>query len=107
MRLAIPSSIATAFNPTDETVQIGRECGPSFDVLVKMPDGSEIAVLREWNPGGAYTCQLGSWHFADPGELERLDLPWRVPLTLGGYEAVVVLRRPESMRSAPQRFTIQ
>src|SRR5687768_12837124 len=72
--------IATASNPTDETVQIGRECGPSFDVIVTNPDGSMHSVLSEMNPGGAYICLLSPVHFADPGETERMTLRWRVPL---------------------------
>jgi hypothetical protein len=98
--------IATAFNPTDETVQIGRECGPSFDVIVTKPDGSKISVLSEMNPGGAYTCPLLSLHFADPGETERMTLRWRVPLESGEYEAVARLRRPESYTSRVLSFAI-
>ena len=99
--------IATAFNPTDETVQIGRECGPSFDVIVTKPDESTISVLNEMNPDAAYTCPLTPVHFADPGETERMILRWRVPLLSGEYEAVSRLRQRESYTSPVLRFSIR
>lgn len=98
--------IATAFNPTDETVQIGRECGPSFDVIVTNPDGSKLSVLHEMTAGLAFICPLVPSHFADPGETERMTLRWRVPAASGEYEAVAKLRRPEPYTSPPLRFVI-
>jgi hypothetical protein len=97
---------AEAFNPTDERVQVGRECGPAMDVVVTTPEGTTISTLLEMVGNGAFTCELGPHHFADPGETERVVTRWQVPAVSGEYEAVTVLRRPEFVRSAPLRFTV-
>jgi hypothetical protein len=96
----------TAINPTGERVQLGTSCGPSFDVLVTAPDGRTVSVL------GAQvgTCELGPYHFVDPGATQTLQLRWRAPTEVGVYRAVTGLRRNGSTlarRTASVAFEVR
>lgn len=101
----------TAINPTRERVQLGTACGPSFDVLVTAPDGRTVSVLGEQvGPNGAFTCELGPYHFVDPGATQTLRLRWRAPAEVGVYRAVTGLRRNGSTlarRTAPVAFEVR
>jgi hypothetical protein len=99
--------VASAYNPTDERVRLGTQCGPSFDVLVTRPDGEEVSVLLERvGPDAAFICLETPQHSADPGETEELTLAWLVPDVPGQYEAVAVLRRPGPYSSSPVQFVV-
>jgi hypothetical protein len=72
--------------------------------------GLTVAVLAEIvGPNGAFTCELGPHHFADPGETETLRLRWRVPAERGVYRAVTGLRGRGGLanRSAPAQFGVR
>lgn len=90
--------IATATNHGAQRVQIGMDCGPSFDVLVRYPDANEHSALLDWiGPNGAFACPLTPSHFADPGETETFRLPWRAPATRGQYVVQAALRRGDGL----------
>ena len=98
---------ASAYNPTNEEVQIGQQCGPSFDVLVTTPTGAEVSVLTESLGGHVFfTCQLGPWHIVEPGETETMILEWRAPAP-GVYAARATLRREERYLSAAAQVTVR
>ncbi len=83
----------TAHNSTDRRIQIGLACGPAMDAVITAPDGHRVSVLSEMlGPNGAFTCELGPYHFADPGETETVRLAWRASARRGDYTAVGGLR---------------
>ena len=83
----------TAHNSTDRQVQIGFPCGPAMDAVITGPGVESVSVLYEMlGPNGAFTCELGPHHFADPGETETVRLTWRAPVRRGTYTAVGGLR---------------
>lgn len=87
-----------ATNRGAQRVQIGIACGPSLDVLVRYPDGSEHSAL--WDavgPNGDFTCPLLPSHFADPGQTKTERIPWRVPATPGTYRLLSGLRRADGL----------
>jgi hypothetical protein len=101
---------ASATNPTADRIQIGRECGPALDVQVAGPGGKRRSVLADLlGSKGAFTCELGEYHFADPGETETLHLAWVAPVRPGAYIARAGLRRGGGLRtvSAPIRLTVR
>jgi hypothetical protein len=101
----------TAHNSTDRQIQIGFACGPSMDAVITAPDGQRVSVLHEMlGRNGAFTCELGTYHFADPGETETVRLAWRAPARPGEYTAVGGLRsRGGELHnlSPPVRITIR
>ncbi|MDQ3996093.1 MAG: BsuPI-related putative proteinase inhibitor [Gemmatimonadota bacterium] len=79
----------TARNSTNRQIQIGFPCGPAMDAVITGPRGERVSVLHEMiAPNGAFTCELGPHHFADPGETETVRLAWRTPTRRGEYTAV-------------------
>jgi hypothetical protein len=83
----------TAHNSTDRRIQIGFQCGPAMDAVITGPGAGRVSVLHEMlGPNGAFTCELGPRHFADPGETETVRLTWRAPARGGTYTAVGGLR---------------
>lgn len=99
---------ASAHNPMQEAVQIGQHCGPAFDVLVRPPTGARISVLdANVGPHGVFTCELGPWHFVDPGETEELTLRWEAPGLPGVYRARATLRRDEVYLSEPVHVLVE
>jgi hypothetical protein len=86
------SFVVEAYNPTDRRIAIAGACGPALEVELTTPEGFRRYLVAESAFGGAYTCELGEQHFADPGETETLRLTWRAPRQTGPYRAVAGLR---------------
>jgi hypothetical protein len=85
--------IVTAHNSTDRRIQIGFACGPAMDAVISSPRAGRVSVLSEMlGSNGAFTCELGPHHFADPGETETVRLFWRASPQRGTYTAVGGLR---------------
>jgi hypothetical protein len=76
----------TAANRGSQRVQVAIPCGPSLDILVQYPDGSERSAL--WDsvePNGAFTCIGRPSGFENPGQTETERVLWRVPDSPGIY----------------------
>jgi hypothetical protein len=86
------SFIATAYNPTNKTINLDSGCGYSLDVILTGPKGDRISVYEHELDGAVPTCQHMSWHEADPGERIDLSFSWQVPSTPGTYRAVTEIR---------------
>jgi hypothetical protein len=83
----------TAHNSGRRRIQLSVPCGPPMDAVIRSPSGQRVSVLNEMLGGnGAFTCELGERHFADPGETEVVRLTWRAPSQQGSYTAVGGLR---------------
>ncbi len=88
----------TATNHGPERVTIGVACGPSLDVLVQYPDGTERSAL--WDsvaPNADFDCPGGPSHWADPGQTKTEHIPWRVPASPGTYHLRATLRRGDGL----------
>lgn len=102
--------VVTASNATAQRVQIGTECGPSFDVQVTLPNGARRSVLSDLvGPEGAFSCPLLPQHFVEPGSTQTAELRWRVPAVSGPYSASAGLRRWDGMSnlSRPIGFSVR
>jgi hypothetical protein len=99
----------TAYNPTDETVDIGFSCGPALDAIVVPPSGEEISVVDSIYRDGLFHCQRLDQHDVEPGETDRVSLRWPAPSTTGRYRAYARVRCPESpcTRSLSEEFEVR
>jgi hypothetical protein len=88
--------VATAHNSTNSAVQIGTQCGPSFDVVLHGPGGYAASVLS-LIVGSTFTCELSPRHFAPANGMQQVR--WRIaaPKRVGEYHAVAGLRRAEGL----------
>jgi hypothetical protein len=90
--------VATATNATDKRIQIGIACGPSFDVLVTLPNGTQRSVLSDLvGPNGAFICPLTPEHYVEPNSSRSLALQWVAPALRGLYTARAGLRRGDGL----------
>lgn len=101
--------VVTATNHGTERVTIGLACGPSLDVLVQYPDGTERSAL--WDsvaPQADFDCRGGSSHFADPGQTKAEHISWRIPTAPGTYHLRATLRRSDGLGnlSLPVALTV-
>ncbi|MBV9880675.1 MAG: hypothetical protein JO180_09275 [Gemmatirosa sp.] len=102
--------VATARNATRQRIQIGLQCGPPMDVSIATPDGRRRSVLADLLGGnGAFTCELGPYHFVEPDSTRATAVAWVVPSTRGEYVAVAGLRRADGLGnlSEPIRFQVR
>ena len=103
------SFAAVAHNRTSERIQIGHQCGPSMDVFVTTPDGTTLSVLlSSLPPNGAFTCELGPYHFADAHDSLTNRYKWVAPARTGPYRAIAGARMNAglSTASAPVFITV-
>jgi hypothetical protein len=101
---------ATAHNSTNRAVQIGVQCGPSFDVVLTGPHGYVATVLALMvGPNGAFTCELGPRHFAPANSTQEARFRIAAPRQVGQYKTVAGLRRSGGLSnlSAPVAFEIR
>jgi hypothetical protein len=84
--------IAGAYNPTDETLDVGSSCGSSLDVIVMPPTGEEVSVYARQLAGGVPTCEQRWYHEAAPGQLIELEFWWEAPDQRGTYRAATQIR---------------
>ncbi len=99
-----------ATNTGATRVQLGVQCGPSFDVAVAAPTGEERSALRDQlGPNAAFPCPLLPEHFAEPGQTRTQRISWVAPATRGRYTAVAGLRRGDGLGnvSAPLQLTVR
>jgi len=116
-RITVPSSrlsrgdlidlTVTATNHGTERVTIGVACGPSLDVLVRYPDGTERSAL--WDsvaPNADFTCPGGPSHWVDPGQTKTEHISWRVPASPGTYHLQATLRRGDRLGNLSRSVAI-
>ena len=68
--------VATAHNPTDTTVVLGRQCGPPLAFEVTAPSGQRLYPIRLDVP---YTCERLDVPDVEPGETDTVTVAWPVP----------------------------
>jgi hypothetical protein len=97
------SFAAVAHNRTSERIQVGHECGPAMDVFVTAPNGATVSVLlSSLPPNGAFTCELGPYHFADAFDSLTNRYSWVAPARAGRYRAFAGARMNAGL-STPSR----
>ncbi len=90
--------LAVAQNATAARVQIGVQCGPSFDVILSGPQGYRASVLALMvGPNGVFTCELSDRHFAPANGSQQSRMRIAAPRLRGQYTAVAGLRRLEGL----------
>ena len=102
--------VATALNSTNQSVQIGVQCGPSFDIVLTGPQRYAATVLALIaGPNGAFTCELSPRHFAPANGSQIMRFRIAAPRRLGRYTAVAGLRRADGLSnlSASASFEIR
>jgi hypothetical protein len=100
---------ATAYNSTNQRIQIGSQCGPAMDVLITTPQGHQRSALHERHgPNVAFTCELGPYHFVEPKSTQVTRIEW-VPGGSGEYVAAAGLRRADGLSnvSDPVRIRVR
>ncbi len=67
-----------------------------MDIRISKPTGGVISVLNAQSQDSktpvAFTCELGPYHFAEPGDSLINRLWWKAPSTRGVYVAVAGAR---------------
>lgn len=102
--------VATAQNSSNQSVQIGVQCGPSFDIVLTGPRGYGATVLVLLaGPDGAFTCELSPRHFAPANGTQVARFRIAAPRRSGQYRAVAGLRRADGLSnlSAPVAFDVR
>jgi hypothetical protein len=80
--------VARAHNSSNQRVQIGVQCGPAMDVLIREPSTSVTSALQLMvGPNGAFTCELAPYHFAEAHDSLTNRLWWVAPARPGEYLA--------------------
>jgi hypothetical protein len=99
---------ATAQNSTPASVQIGVQCGPSFDIVLTGQRGYVASVLSLMvGPNGAFTCELSSRHFAPANGTQEVRFRIPAPERLGQYRAVAGLRRSDGLSNLSPSVAIE
>jgi hypothetical protein len=99
--------VATAHNSSNQSVQIGVQCGPSFDVALTGPGGYAASVLALFvGPNGAFTCELSPRHYAPANGTQAARFKIAAPQRLGRYVAVAGLRRADGLSNLSASVTI-
>jgi hypothetical protein len=99
--------VATAHNSSNHAVQIGVQCGPSFDVALTGPHGYAASVLALFvGPNGAFTCELSPRHYAPANGAQTVRFKIAAPERLGRYVAVAGLRRADGLGNLSASVTI-
>lgn len=100
--------LATAHNSSNQSVQIGVQCGPSFDVALSGPRGYRASVLALFaGPNGAFTCELSPRHYAPANGTQAARFKIAAPQRLGRYMAVAGLRRADGLSNLSASVAIE
>ena len=100
--------VATALNSTNQSIQIGVQCGPSFDIVLTGPQGYAATVLALiTGPNGAFTCELSPRHFAPANGSQTMRFRIAAPRRLGRYTAVAGLRRADGLSNLSASATFE
>jgi hypothetical protein len=96
--------LASVFNPTSSTLEIGSGCGPSLDFRVTEPGG----VTRSLLEGLVFTCPLLDYHILVPGETDSIPWTWSAPTARGTYTFRSAVRTASGPRhsSPPVAVTV-
>ena len=93
---------AVAHNPTRDTVNVGRGCGPGMDVLIQPPKGPPTSIYA----GTIFTCDY--YDPAPPRDSVTQRLNWLAPGTPGAYVAVAGERYARGQLTNPSnRVTVR
>ena len=80
--------VVRAYNSSGSRIQVGHGCGPTMDVRIRSPNGDVNSVLQLMvPPNGAFTCELGPYHFAEAHDSLTERLWWVAPGAPGEYVA--------------------
>ena len=103
--------VLVARNSSAERLQVGVQCGPAMDIRMRGPTGSSVSVLHEQFKDSpvtvAFTCELGSYHFAEGRDSLINRLWWKAPRHRGEYLAVAGARGEQGLDDVSPPLTIR